>query len=337
MNDRRVVQVVRSDSFAGVERYIADTSTELAHRGWTVTVLGGDAKRMRSRLPVAVDHRAADTIVDVARNLRMLPRQDVVHAHMTAAELPAALFKRRLGGRLVVTRHFPTSRGSTLLGRLAAPVIARQVDVQIAISHFVAAHVEGTSTVIHNGVAPSTRDPVPRDNTVLVLQRLAPEKDTATALHAWARAGLGRCGWRLIIHGRGSEQAALRSLTTELAINASVDFAGFTDEPRMALASAGLLLATAPQEPFGLAVVEAMAESTPVLAAAGGAHLETLGDAGAYFEPGDADECAERLTHLAGSEGERQTLGTALRDRQRAAFTLTEHADRLEAVYEGAR
>lgn len=333
MSDRRVVQVVRTNSFAGVERYVADTSAELAHRGWTVTVLGGDPHRMRSELPATVDHHAVGTVVDVARTLRMLPRQDVVHAHMTAAELPAALLKRRLGGRLVVTRHFAAPRGSTLLGRLARPLITRQVDVQIAISHFVAAHVEGASTVIHNGVVPSDRDPVPRENTVLVLQRLQPEKDTATALRAWARAGLACRGWRLIIHGRGGDEAALRSLVTTLGIDASVDFAGFTDEPRAALARTGLLLATAPGEPFGLAVVEAMAEATPVVAAAGGAHLETLGEAGAYFEPGDADGCAERLTHLAGSVRERKAIGAALRDRQRQAFTLTDHIDRLEAVY----
>jgi glycosyltransferase involved in cell wall biosynthesis len=330
---RRVVQLVRSDCFAGVERYVADTSAELAHRGWTVTVIGGDPRRMRAQLPTTVDHHPAATIVDVARDLRMLPRQDVVHAHMTAAELPAALLKRRLGGRLVVTRHFPAARGSTLPGRLARPLIARQVDVQIAVSHFVAAHVEGASAVIHNGVVPSNRDPAARENTVLVLQRLEPEKGTATALHAWARAGLARCGWRLIIHGRGGGEAALRLLAAELGIDAAVDFAGFTDEPRAALACCGLLLATAPREPFGLAVVEAMAEATAVVAAAGGGHLETLGEAGAYFEPGDADACAERLTHLAGSAREREEIGAALRDRQRAEFTVTGHADRIEAVY----
>jgi glycosyltransferase involved in cell wall biosynthesis len=289
---------------------------------------------MRSCLPATVEHHAVATILDVARTLRLLPRQDVVHAHMTAAELPAALLKHRLGGRLVVTRHFAAPRGSTTLGRLARPLIARHVDVQIAISHFVAAHVDGASTVIHNGVLPSDGNAAARVNTVLVLQRLAPEKDTATALHAWARAGLARRGWRLIIHGRGAQEGALRSLAQQLGINDSVGFAGFTDEPRAALAHCGLLLATAPREPFGLAVVEAMAEATPVVAATGGAHLETLGEAGVYFEPGDADACAECLTHLAGSARERQVIGAALRDRQREKFTVTGHADRLVAAYE---
>lgn len=335
MTVRRVVQLVRSDSFAGVERYVADTSAELAHRGWAVTVLGGDPTRMRAELPGTVDHHPAATVVDVARSLSRLPRQDVVHAHMTAAELPAALLKRRLGGRLVVTRHFPFPRGSTLPGRMARPLIARQVDVQIAVSHFVAARVEGASAVIHSGVAASERDPAARENTVLLLQRLEPEKDTATALHAWARSGLARRGWRLIIHGRGGDEAALRWLAEDLGITASLKFAGFTDQPRAALARCGLLLATGGAESFGLAVAEAMAEATPVVAAAGGAHPETLGEAGVYFPPGEADACAECLTRMATSAQERQAIGAALRDRQRQEFTVTAHADRLEAVYAG--
>jgi glycosyltransferase involved in cell wall biosynthesis len=335
MTIRRVVHLVRSDSFAGVERYVADTSAELAHREWAVTVIGGDPRRMRAQLPAGVDHYPAATIADVARTLRMLPSQNVVHAHMTAAELPAALLKRQLGGRLIVTRHFPFRRGSTLPGRLARPLIARRVDVQIATSHFVAANVDGASAVIHHGVAISAQDPAARENTVLVLQRLEPEKDTATALHAWARAGLARGGWRMIIHGRGRDEAALRSLAVALDVDSSVNFAGFTDQPRAALARSGLVLATTPREAFGLAVVEAMAEATPVVAAAGGAHTETLGEAGVYFEPGDADACAESLARLAVSDRERQAIGAALRDRQRAEFTVTGHVDRLEAVYEG--
>lgn len=333
MSVRRVVHLVRSDSFAGVERYVADTSSELAHRGWAVTVLGGDPRRMRTELPGAVHHYPAATTVGVAQVLRRLPGQDVVHAHMTAAELPAALLKHRLGGRLFVTRHFASPRGSTLPGRLACQLIRRQLDVQIAISHFVAAHVEGRSAVIHNGVTASDRDPQEREKTVLMLQRMEREKDTATALHAWARAGLARRGWRLIIHGRGADEAALRLLAADLGIAASVNFAGFTDQPRAALARCSVMLATAPREPFGLSVVEAMAEATPVIAAAGGAHPETLGEAGIYFPPGDADACAEHLTRLAASPPERRSVGAALRDRQRADFTVSGHTDRLEAAY----
>ena len=42
--------------------------------------------------------------------------------------------------------------------------------------------------------------------------------------------------------------------------------AGFVDDPTQLLAQTGVLLAPAPDEPFGLTVVEAMARATPVIA-----------------------------------------------------------------------
>lgn len=329
---RHVVHVVRSDAFAGVERYIADTATALHERGWRVTVIGGEPNRMRSELPVAVAHHPAATVLEVTRALRSVGRCDIVHAHMTAAELPAALLKGSRRPRLVATRHFATPRGRSPLGRLVSRFIERQLDLQIAISQFVADSTDSACVVIHNGVAASQRA-MPRDRVVLVLQRLESEKDTAVALRAWALSGGHDEGWRLAIRGRGSEESTLRRLASDLGISDSVDFLGFTWESRTALAKAGILLATAPAEPFGLAVVEAMAEATAVIAADGGAHRETLGPSGVYFVPGDIVRCAEILRRLTDRPDERSRLGQALQRRYLTNFTIAAHVERLETAY----
>ena len=332
MSEASVVHVVRSDGFAGVERYIAETATELAARGWRVRVIGGDGSAMRSYLGDAVEHRPARTTPQVFRALRAMGPSDVVHAHMTAAELPAALLKRRLGARLVVTRHFAARRGASPAGRLAARMIERRMDLQLAISRFVADATSSPCVVLHSGVR-SSSEAVPRERVVLVMQRLEREKDTSTALRAWAASGVAAHGWQLVLHGRGVEQDALRALTSTLGIADSVTFAGFTDDARGALRRAELLLATATAEPFGLAVVEAMAEGTPVIATRSGAHPETLGDDGAYFAPGDVAGCAAQLVRLTESADERRTLGDRLRARQRASFSIAGHVDRLEVLY----
>jgi glycosyltransferase involved in cell wall biosynthesis len=243
------------------------------------------------------------------------------------------LLRWRHRARLVVTRHFAARRGSSPAGRLARPVIARGVDVQIAISRFVADSIDGPSTVIHNGVHPSTDPDAPRSNAVVVMQRFEREKQTTTALQAWSASGLAARGWRLELYGRGAEGDALLSLTRRLGMAGSVDFRGFVDDPRARLARASIMLATAPAEPFGLSVVEAMAEGTPVVAADGGAHRETLGADGEFFAPGDAAACAELLVRLADSPERRGDLGARLRERQRAGFTITANVDRLEKVY----
>lgn len=327
-----VVHAVRSDAFAGVERYIVDVASELYPRGWRVTVIGGDPRRMRVELPAGVQHVPARTTLDVLRQLHRVTDADIIHAHMTAAEVPAAVLKGR--ARLVVTRHFAARRGRSLLGRLARSFVARRVDVQIAISHFVAEHVDGPSTVIHSGVR-SAADPTPVDRApiVLMLQRLEPEKDTATAIHAWAKSRLAEQGWQLLIHGRGSEQGMLETLASTLGVSHSVIFAGYTEDPYAALARASILLATTPAEGFGLTVVEGMAAGTPVVASSSGAHQETLGGLGVYFAAGDRAACAEALLTLSADDAGRASLGALLQNRQQALFSVGVHVDALEQLY----
>jgi glycosyltransferase involved in cell wall biosynthesis len=330
MTGRRVLQVVRSDAFAGVERYIVDTATELRRRRWDVVVIGGEQARMHAELPDDVEHRPATTVREVAREIRAAGDFDVIHAHMTAAELPAARYKR--SARLIVTRHFATPRGQSRSGRIAARYIEKRMDVQIAISQFVADATDTPCVVLHNGVRPSdvTR---PREPTVVVLQRHEPEKDTGTALQAWAHSGLAQVGWRLVIYGRGSQTDLLKEMARGLRTTESVEFRGFVEDSRAALASAAVVVAPAPGEPFGLTVVEAMSVGTPVIAADGGAHRETLGSDGLYFPPGDVLDCAARMHALAADAHERARIGSSLKQRQRALFSITTHVDHLEQIY----
>lgn len=329
---RRITHVVRSDAFAGVERYICDTVTELAARGWDVSVVGGDPSAMRGALPAQIRVEPADTTARVSRALRSLGHVDLVHAHMTAAELGVAPLKGRAFDALVSTRHFTGSRGTSLGGRATAGYISRRLDRQIAISQYVADHIETPSTVLHHGVPRSVRTPTERSRTVVLLQRLQPEKDTATAVRAWAHSELASEGWQMRVYGTGAEQSQLRALASDLGVAESVTFHGFTSDPRGVLASAGLLLATAPAEPFGLSVVEAMAERTPVIAADGGAHRETLGPDAVYFTPGNAAEAGSLLRAWAKSPN-RLPYGQLLQERHGELFTIQAHVDRLENLY----
>jgi glycosyltransferase involved in cell wall biosynthesis len=55
-----------------------------------------------------------------------------------------------------------------------------------------------------------------------------------------------------------------------------VSFAGWVPDVQVELARAGMVLAPAPAEPFGLGVIEAMGAGVPVVACGGGGHLETV-------------------------------------------------------------
>lgn len=333
MTRPRLTHVVATSAFAGVERYVCDAVSELHRRGWTVTVIGGDQAAMRRNLPDTVTHLRGDTAAAIAGALCRHPT-DLVHAHMTAAEAAAAPLRGLRLEKLVTTRHFARPRGSSALGRLARPLIERRLDAQIAISEFVASAIGSEATVVPNGVPGShqSMSTAARTRTVVVMQRLEPEKDTALALKAYAASGLADQGWTLVICGEGSQNRALRTLAAGLHINP--DFAGFVDDTRAVLARAGVFLAPAPAEPFGLAVVEAMAEAVPVVASDGGAHPETLGRDGVLFPAGDARAAAQALRTVARDPESAATYGRALQRRHGERFTIERHVDRLEAVYE---
>jgi glycosyltransferase involved in cell wall biosynthesis len=163
------------------------------------------------------------------------------------------------------------------------------------------------------------------------MQRLEPEKHTEVALRAWSASNLSRRGWRLVIAGRGSKDLDLRQVARQLDIDDSIDWLGFVHNPNELLSGAAILLATAPGEPFGLTVVEAMARATPVIAADGGAHRETIGNDGWLFPVDDVTSCARMLNEV--EDQDLTDYGTRLRSRQRELFDIESHTDALLRIY----
>jgi len=115
----------------------------------------------------------------------------------------------------------------------------------------------------------------------------------------------------------------------------SVRFVGHVGDVSSYLRRAGILLATAPAEPFGLSVVEAMAAGVPVIAARSGGHLETIGsvDGAPLFPVGDVNAAARCLTDLAADSGRRKDLSDAGREVQRREFSLARQVSEIEGIY----
>lgn len=335
----RVVQVVCSDGFGGVERYICTLALALAQRhDMEVVVIGGAEDRMRDAFDGSrVTWRRADTPRQALAAMRRLPTPDVVNTHMSEADIVGFLF-RVLGRRrvaLVSTLHFGARRGRDRLRRGLLRLVAARVDAQLAISDFVAARAEGDPVVVHSGVA-DRDDDRERGRTVLVAQRLEPEKDTETAVRAWAAVHAGRPDWRLQVAGAGGQEPALRLLAEELGVAGSVDFLGFRTDVHDLLAHAGIVVAPTPREGLGILVLEAMASGAPVVAAAGGGHLETVGAVAPelMFPPGDAAAAAAIIDRLIADAAERRAVGERLRALQRASFTTRSQVEGTVALYE---
>ena len=187
--------------------------------------------------------------------------------------------------------------------------------------------------VLHNGVASRDDRYGLESRTVLVAQRLEPEKDTWTALRAWYESGLVDEGWRLDVAGEGAERATLQARVAGEDVR-GVTFLGQVSDVAERMSHAGLLLASAPAEPLGLTVLEAMASGLPVVAADAGGHRESLGaDDELAFPPRDVS----RPPRPAPQRPTTRSCGWRLSDRvrapQRQLFDVERHVDRLIEVY----
>lgn len=333
----RVVHVVIGGGFAGVERYVGDVAVETANRGWDVAVVGGHPTRMPAVLGGRVRWEPGKTALEALRSVRRLGRSDICHAHMTAAEAIAVATRRLHGGRVVSTRHFAARRGASRAGRIVAPWIAAGLAREIAIGSFVAGQLERSpDAVVVSGVPQSPCLWTAANRVVLVLQRLEPEKDTITALAAWRTSRLADEGWTLRIVGEGSQRSTLEQWVVSERVP-GVTFTGWTDNVPAELQAAGVLLASAPAEPLGLAVLEAMAAGVPVAACASGGHLETVGqlEDAPLFQPGDPAGAAHALRSLL-ADSARARLSAEGRRLLARCFAIERHVDRLLIEYEAA-
>lgn len=336
----RVVHAIRSDGFAGVERHVALLAAAQHDAGHRVAVIGGDPGLMRRAIDRReVLHRPAARTLSTARAIRRLAGCDVLHVHMTAAEVAALLALVPRDVPVVSTRHFAGRRGSAWPGRAVAPLLARRIDAQIAISRYVAEHVDGVSTVVHPGVPDLPAGTAQRSATVLVAQRLEREKRTDLALRAFAASGLAAAGWRLQIAGDGAQRADLEALAARLGVGETTSFLGLRPDVDALMARAGILLAPCPVEGLGMTVLEAMAVGLPVIAARAGGHLETLGEVeGAAMYPAEDPAAGGRvLGGLAADATRRERYGRELREAQRRRFTLRAQEQAVTAVYRSVR
>jgi N-acetylglucosaminyl-diphospho-decaprenol L-rhamnosyltransferase len=193
----------------------------------------------------------------------------------------------------------------------------------------------GRTHVIHPGVDPAAwalPAPPPGPPRALVLGALVPWKRADLALEIAARVP------ELQLDVAGGpfpgdppdyvDELHERAARSDLA--GRVSFLGHVDDPRAALAEAHCLLHCADREPFGLALVEALAAGRPVAAPAAGGPLEIVTPAcGRLYAPGDA---AAGATAVRAALADAGAPGAA---RARAAdFDGTEAAQRFAEVVE---
>ncbi|MCU0730329.1 MAG: glycosyltransferase [Hyphomonas sp.] len=134
-----------------------------------------------------------------------------------------------------------------------------------------------------------------RENLILAVGRLVPEKDYLSLIRAFAR--LKTPDARLIILGKGPEQGRIEAEIRKLNLNGRVVLPGYLKEPWTVYGTAKCFVSSSCSEPFGNVVVEAMAYGLPVVATAcsGPHHILDHGTYGRIVGIGNHVQLAEAI------------------------------------------
>jgi glycosyltransferase involved in cell wall biosynthesis len=364
----KILQISSAQSFGGGERHVADLANSLGTRGHDVYAAlrpGSPLLRKLHQLPQAnlrtlplrnaLDVPSANELARFARQIGA----EIVHAHM-ARDYPLGAFAARgtLGAKLIITRHvlFP-------LNRFQSRVFSRASRV-IAVSEAVARQLKAQQllpperiSVVRNGVEvnrfiearrTSNRTPLYRswgfpENCLVVgaVGALTPLKGHDVFLHAAALVVEKYPQARFLIAGgdfsRNSDTLnAIQQLIAELDLHDYVRLLGEVEDVAPLLAAMDVLVSASQTESFGLAMVEALASSLPVVATNTEGALEIIkdGETGFLVPVGQSAQLAESVNRLLGDADLRRRLGQLAYQDASERFRLEQMVDAIEKIYE---
>jgi glycosyltransferase involved in cell wall biosynthesis len=303
--------------------------------GLDVAPLRERTLHLRAGVGAAAAHAAG--LAGLARDAARIARDaEVLVAWGARAVLSCAALPRPTRPSLLAVHCDLAPAGAP--GRVLRAATTR-ADGVVALSQAIADDVLGRRSpqvaVLHPGVdlahwAPLPPPP-PEPPRALLLGALVRWKRADLALEIAARVP----GLELELAGAtlpgddGSFPAELQRRAAQDDLRGRVRFLGPLADPRPALARAHLLLHCADAEPYGLALVEALACGRPVVApdAAGPREIVT-GDAGRRYPPGNADAGAAAIAAVLDGAA----TGAAARALAERSFGIDASAARLRAA-----
>jgi GT2 family glycosyltransferase len=223
----------------------------------------------------------------------------------------------------------------------AVRAAASRADLVIVPSRAVGQELGGSArpVVVHPGVALerfASEDPPAQPPEVLVLGALVGWKRPDLALEICALARRTRPDLRLRFVGApfpGADRSLLDALRARAArpdLAGAVEFAGTAADPAADLTRASALLHCADREPFGVAVVEALAAARPAIVPAAAGPTEIVDDSCAImYPPGDSGTAARGLLRVLEDPELAAAMGRRGRARARARFSLDQSRARF--------
>lgn len=351
MTSRRLLFYTHALVGGGAERVWARLAAGFAERGAEVDfVVDFEAKENvrflgdKARLVVLPKGHAAATLALAGHLRRRKPHVSLSAISVSNLKHAAAATLAGRRDRAVLGYHgFYESEQERLsnigyrLTRLLSNATARTIAVSDSLRSDLIARFGVAPDRIATIFNPAAPDPFPPDRSaaeiaarapvVVAIGRLAPDKNFAGLLHAFAKVETP--GARLRILGEGPMRGALMALTNELGLENRVELPGFSYDVPASLVQARCFVLASFKETFGLACVEALACGLPCVVTACGGPQEIVNspDLGAVVPVDDADALARAIDAALQAPGDPAPRQARARD-----FTLDVALDRYDAL-----
>ena len=355
-----ILQISSASSFGGGERYVVDLTNALVARGHDVYVAVRPGSPLTRHLRLSAEkiltlplRNALD--VQSARELEKFVRRkeiDVVHAHMARDYSLASYAARRRQTKFIVTRHVLFK-----LNRLHRHTLSRATCV-IAVSQAVSKELRRSQVVkndqiavIHNGIdvdrikktcAAFPREPFLRSIGMPVhgalvgsIGELRTLKRHDDFIRAAALVLKEFPETHFVLAGVGEMRGQLEKLVAELHLTDRFHFLGWLDDADKLLCAMDVFVSASETESFGLAIVEAMAAGTAVVATATEGAQEVIDDqkTGLLVPIGDVEKIAQAVITLLSDSSNRLSIASRASDAANQRFSLNRMVDEIERVY----
>lgn len=357
----RIIHVLSSVMWSGVERYALDICRHYREQGHEVLVVSRDARAVddvfrHHNIPVTFAPLGGffsyGAVRAIAAVLSQSDAPTVVHCHDTRDAF-SVLISRDLSHaknvKVVLTRHYVRHAGRSLLHKY----VYRNVDHLIFVSQIakkaflsgwtlrdVVASDDPRLHVIHNSLniklTPMLPEPDKGPVTAIYLGRLSPDKGLEYIIDALARLTDLKLRIRFVGTGHPDYVDSLRRRATTAGVMRMIDWPRHKEEASEFIRASHFGVApSSAAEAFGLSNIECMAEGRAVIATDNGAQPEYMenGTECILVSPKDPVSIAEAMRRLATSPELRISLGYAARRRFETELSWPHFISKLDAIY----
>jgi len=241
--------------------------------------------------------------------------------------------------KIIFTRGIPSPMKMKPLKRylfsnVVTNVIVNSNYVKRSVAN-ISALLKNEPTVIYHGIQPETAlETKSGTKNIAIVGRLSHEKGVDLAIKAMQNVLKSQPEAKLWVIGDGKEKENLKRLASELGIEKSVDFLGFTQNVDELLVQCSMLVLPSRWEGFGLVLLEAMKLKIPCIAFNHTAANEIIIDNETGFLIPNMDDVlmSEKIIYLLKNPELSKEMGKKGNELLKCKFTIDKSIDGYEKL-----